>query len=250
MKVAELTRWLDDYLRVSQVGDDPQARNGLQVANAGEATRVAVAVDACLAVFREAAARQADFLIVHHGLFWGGIEPLTGRNHARVTALLDSGIALYGAHIPLDVHPEVGNNALLAGLLDIPAAGAWGEYHGTASAIWGERDVARDELVRQMTQVLGTAPKVLACGPARARRIGVVTGAGGSLIAEAAALGLDTLVTGEGKHHSYFDAEELGVNVLYGGHYATETLGVRALGERLSRQFQLPCTFIDHPTGL
>lgn len=250
MQLEELTGWLDTFLRVRDVGDDPLALNGLQVENGGEVTRLAVAVDACHAVFREAAARGADFLIVHHGLFWGGLQPVTRRHFARLETLVRAGIALYGSHIPLDVHPEVGNNAVLAGLLGLPVEGWWGEYQGAAIGARGELDIPRDELGRRIGAALGVTPRLLACGPERARRIGIVTGAGGSMIEEAATAGLDTLVTGEGKHHSYFDAEELGVNVFYAGHYATETVGVRALGERLTREFGLPCSFIDHPTGL
>jgi dinuclear metal center YbgI/SA1388 family protein len=250
MQLADLVRWLDDYLRVREIRDDAVALNGLQVENAGEVTRVAVAVDACQAVFEMAAAAKADLLIVHHGLFWGGLEPLTGRHHRRVATLLRHGIALYGAHIPLDVHPEVGNNCVLAGRLGMPVQGWWGEYQGAPIGVRGELDLPRETLGERIAAALGVQPRVLPGGPARVRHVGIVTGAGGSMIAEAKAAGLDTLITGEGKHHSYFDAEELGVNVFYAGHYATETAGVQALGARLAEQHGLPWSFLDHPTGL
>jgi dinuclear metal center YbgI/SA1388 family protein len=250
MQLADLVRWLDDYLRVREIRDDAVALNGLQVENAGEVTRVAVAVDACQAVFEMAAAAKADLLIVHHGLFWGGLEPLTGRHHRRVATLLRHGIALYGAHIPLDVHPEVGNNCVLAGRLGMPVQGWWGEYQGAPIGVRGELDLPRETLGERIAAALGVQPMVLPGGPARVRHVGIVTGAGGSMIAEAKAAGLDTLITGEGKHHSYFDAEELGVNVFYAGHYATETAGVQALGARLAEQHGLPWSFLDHPTGL
>jgi dinuclear metal center YbgI/SA1388 family protein len=250
VQLSTLSAWLDDFLRVREIPDDALAFNGLQVGNAGEVTRVAVAVDACLAVFESAAALGADLLIVHHGLFWGGLEPLVGRAYRRVETLIRSGIALYGAHLPLDVHPEVGNNPVLAGLLELPVRGAWGEYKGVPIGVWGEAEQPRSALANRIEQVLGAPARLLATGPEQVRRIGIVTGAGGSMIADAQAAGLDTLVTGEGKHHSYFDAEELGVNVFYAGHYATETVGVQALAKRLEREFALPWTFIDHPTGL
>lgn len=250
MQLADLVRWLDDYLRIHEIRDDAVALNGLQLENAGEVTRVAVAVDACQAVFEMAGAVKADLLIVHHGLFWSGLEPLTGRHHRRVATLMKHGIALYGAHLPLDVHPVVGNNVILAGKLGMAVQGWWGEYKGAPIAVHGELDLPREALGERIATALGVAPRLLPCGPARARRVGIVTGAGGSMIAEAKAAGLDTLITGEGKHHSFFDAEELGVNVFYAGHYATETVGVQALGARLAAEHGLPWSFLDHPTGL
>jgi dinuclear metal center YbgI/SA1388 family protein len=250
VRLRDLADYLDGYLRVHEVGDDPLAHNGLQVENGGEVSRIAVAVDACQAVIDAAAALHADLLIVHHGLFWSGVQPLVGRYHRRFAALLAHGIAVYGAHIPLDIHPEVGNNVLLAGLLGMDVKGWWGEYEGSDIGVWGMLDVPREDVGRRLAGALGSAPKLIPTGPARAGRVGVVTGAGGSLIEEAHRAGLDTLVTGEGKHHSYFDAEELGVNVFYAGHYATETVGVKALGAHLAGRFGLPWSFIDHPTGL
>jgi dinuclear metal center YbgI/SA1388 family protein len=250
MQLADLVRWLDDYLRVADIRDDAVALNGLQVENGGKVTRVAVAVDACQAVFDMAVTAKADLLIVHHGLFWGGLEPITGRHHRRIATLLRHGIALYGAHLPLDVHPEVGNNTVLAGQLGMAVHGWWGEYKGTPIGVRGELDLPRDVLGERIAEALQVRPILLPGGPARAGRVGIVTGAGGSMIAEAKAAGLDTLITGEGKHHSYFDAEELGVNVFYAGHYATETVGVKALGAKLAEQHGLPWGFLDHPTGL
>jgi dinuclear metal center YbgI/SA1388 family protein len=201
-------------------------------------------------VIDEAAALHADLLIVHHGLFWSGAQPLVGRAHRRFAALLEHDIAVYGAHIPLDIHPEVGNNVLLAGLLGLEVKGWWGEYQGSSVGVWGVLDLPREEVGERLKRAVSAAPKLIPGGPARAGRVGVITGAGGSMIEEAHKSGLDTFITGEGKHHTFFDAEELGVNVFYAGHYATETFGVRALGDRLAARFGLPWSFIDHPTGL
>lgn len=250
MPLRPIVDWLDEYLRVRDVPDDALALNGLEVENDGRVSRVAVAVDACQAVFDRASDLNADLLIVHHGLFWGGLEPLTGRHGQRVATLMRHNIALYSAHLPLDVHPEVGNNAVLARALEIPIGGSWGRYQGASVGLWGDAELSRELLGERLGATLGVVPKLLPFGPARSRRIGIVTGSGGSMIGEARRAGIDTLVTGEGKHHSFFDAEELGVNVFYAGHYATETVGVRALGERLAQQFDLPWSFIDHPTGM
>jgi len=250
MELTALASYLDGYLRVADVPDAPHAVNGLQVANAGTVSRVAAAVDLCEATVRMAAEQGADLLLVHHGLFWRGLEPLTGRAHRRVAGLIAQNIALYSAHLPLDLHPEVGNNAVLARRLGISLRGEFGEEYGVRIGVWGEVEVTRHALERQLAALTGSAPRLLAFGPERVRRVGVVTGAAGSMIPQAAAAGLDTFVTGEGPHHTYFDAEELKVNVYYAGHYATETVGVKALAEHLHERFHLPWTFLDHPTGL
>ena len=249
-RLAELVSHLDTHLRVADTPDDRAAFNGLQVDGPEEITRFAVAVDACRATIEKAAQLKAQLLIVHHGLFWDGVGPITGRRHARLAALIHHGIAVYSAHIPLDVHPELGNNAVLMKKLGIPLQGWWGEYEGARIGAMGELDIDRLELTSRLASAIAATPKLLACGPERSRRIGVVTGAAGSMIEEAAAAGIDTFITGEVKHHHFFDAEDLGVNVILGGHYATETVGVRALAEHVGARYRLPWDFIDHPTGL
>src|SRR6266576_3053453 len=209
MRLDTLVSYLDQYLRVAEEGaDPPEALNGLQVTNSGEVSRVAAAVDLCAATIRLAAEQRADLLLVHHGLFWGGLRPLVGPNYERVAGLVRGNMALYSAHLPLDRHPDVGNNAVLARQLGVTIRGEFGSYHG--------------------------AP----------------VGVGGGLIPQAAAAGLDTYITGEGQHWTFFDAEELHLNVIYAGHYATETVGVKALAEHISKKFDLPWVFLDHPTGL
>jgi dinuclear metal center YbgI/SA1388 family protein len=250
VQLSELVRYLDAHLRIAEIADYPNALNGLQVDGPPDVTRVATAVDLCRATVEMAAAERVNLLLVHHGLFWNWPRPIVGPTYDRVKGLIEHGIALYSAHLPLDLHPEVGNSHLLARQLEIPVRGGFGDLLGETIGIWGELDVTRDQLATRIGALLHVTPQLLVCGPARVRRIGIVTGAGGSLIGQAAAAGIDTLVTGEGAHHTFFDAEELGVNVIYAGHYATETVGVRALGEHLAAQFHLAATFLDHPTGL
>jgi dinuclear metal center YbgI/SA1388 family protein len=250
VRLDDLVRYLDDYLRTSEVGDDPHALNGLQVENGGEVQNTVVAVDACQAVIDQAAERGADLLVVHHGLFWGGLEPLVGRNYRRVSALMRHGIALYSAHIPLDRHPEVGNNVVLARKLGMEVRGWFGEYRGSPIGTWGELDLPREALAARLAEILGTPPRLIGGGPERARRVGIITGGAGNMIRQARDAGLDSFITGEGQHWTYFEAEELGVNAFFAGHYATETLGVKALAEHIAERFQLPWSFIDHPTGL
>lgn len=250
IRLAEVVSYLDGYLQIADIPDAPNALNGLQVANAGEVTRVAAAVDLCEATVRLAAEQGADLMLVHHGLFWGGLEPLTGRRYRRVASLLKNNVALYSAHLPLDLHPEVGNNAVLASQLGVTVRGTFGEEYDIAIGVWGEIDDRRTSIAQRLADLLGAAPRLLPFGPERAHRVGIVTGAGGSLIRQAADAGLDTYITGEGPHHTFFDAEELGLNVFYAGHYATETVGVKALAAHLEERFDLPWTFLDHPTGL
>lgn len=251
MRLDTLVHYLDDYLRVTEeVADAPEAMNGLQVTNGGDVARIAAAVDLCDATVRMAVEQHADLLLVHHGLFWRGLRPLVGPAYRRVAGLINGNVALYSAHLPLDRHPDIGNNSVLARLLGISIRGEFGSSHGAPLGVWGERDGTREDLSRVLATVLGTPPRVLPFGPERVRRVGIVTGAGGSMIPQAAAAGLDTYITGEGQHWTFFDAEELALNVFYAGHYATETVGVKALAEHVSKRFDLPWVFLEHPTGL
>jgi dinuclear metal center YbgI/SA1388 family protein len=248
--INDVAEYLDGYLRIREVPDDPRALNGLQVDNSGRLERVVAAVDACQASIQAACTRGAGLLLVHHGLFWGGLEPLTGRHGRRVRALHGHDVALYAAHLPLDLHPEVGNNAVLARDLGVRDSVPFGEEDGIAIGVLGSLVIPREGLVDLVGRLLRADPRLLACGPTDVKRVAIVTGAGSKFIREAKAAGADTLITGEGPHHSYLDAEELGINVILAGHYATETVGVKALAAHLSQRFDVPWEFFDHPTGL
>ena len=250
VKLSELTDYLDRYLRLAEVPDYPNALNGLQVDGPDEVERLVVAVDACQATIDAANERQADLLLVHHGLFWKGLAPVTGRHGRRLRALLQRNVALYSAHIPLDVHPDVGNNAVLARQLGLVDTDGFGDYEGQPLGVAGDLALDRAELVDRIATTLKVDPHVIGAGPERTARVGIITGGAGSMIEDARAAGVDTFVTGEGTHHTHFDAEELGVNVIYAGHYATETVGVNALASHLDERFDLSCEFLDHPTGL
>ncbi len=244
-----LVAYLDQFLSVSEILD-PGAMNGLQVEAEGPIFRIAAAVDACQATVDAAAISHANLLLVHHGLFWGDTQPVTGRYRRRLKKMFDHDIALYSAHIPLDCHPEVGNNAVLAQRLGLGDVKPFGDYHGTAIGLMGTLPESRDTVVARLTQILGSTPHLIPGGPVEVQKVGVVTGGGGSMIGQARDAGIDTFITGEGNHHTHFDAEEWGINVIYGGHYATETFGVQALAGHIERKFGIPWEFIDHPTGL
>lgn len=246
-----LTSYLDSFLRIGEIPDESNAVNGLQVANLGAVHRIVAAVDASQETIEAAGAGgPGALLLVHHGLLWDGNAPVTGRRYRRLRALFDHDQALYSAHIPLDVHPELGNNVALAELIGLEVKGWFGHYKGIPVGVWGEMTIARSGLVRQLNQKLGVQSKLIAGGPDQASRVGIISGAGGNMIRDAVRIGLDTFITGEGPHHSYFDASEEGVNLIYAGHYATEELGVQRVARHLSDRFGIPWGYHRHDTGL
>jgi dinuclear metal center YbgI/SA1388 family protein len=256
-KVRALVDYLDQYLRIAEIPDEPGAVNGLQVENRGDIGLVIAAVDASQATIDGVVARAADLerpplLLVHHGLFWDGNRPVTGRRYRRIAALLANDIAVYSAHIPLDVHPEVGNNAVLAGELGLADMGPFDTYKGIAMGCQGRAPagLTRDALVRGLDELLSTQSRLIPGGPERVERVGIITGGAGSRIAAARDAGVDTFITGEGAHHTYFDAMEFGVNVIHAGHYATEQVGVKALARHIAPRFGVGWEFHDHPTGM
>jgi dinuclear metal center YbgI/SA1388 family protein len=250
MKLTELVDYLDAYLSVQDTPDYPGAYNGLQVEGCDEIHRVAFAVDSSIRTVEDAVNQNVQMLLVHHGLFWTELRPFTGRSYRRIAPLIRHSVSFYSAHVPLDRHPEVGNNAGLMRMLGLEPGGSCIPYEGVDVGWWAETDISLQELTERVQGALGTATQVLATGPARVRCVGVASGGGSGEVASAHQAGLDTLITGEGRHHHYFDAEELGVNVLLAGHYATETVGVKLLAEHLTSQFGLETVFLDHPTGL
>lgn len=245
-----IVTFLDRHLRTREVADYPNAWNGLQVENSGAVKKIGAAVDACEAVIAGAAARGVSLLLVHHGLFWPGVQPVAGAMYRKLKAALASDMAIYSSHLPLDLHPEVGNNAMLCRALGFKKCAPFFISKGQHIGLQTRAALSLAEVARRLERVLGSPPHLCAGGPARTARIGVVTGGAGGEVARAAAEGVDTFITGEGPHHSFTAAEELGVNLFYGGHYATETFGVKALADRLSKRFRVPWEFIDHPTGL
>ena len=248
--LAPMITHLDRYLRTAEVTDYAGAWNGLQIENSGAVTKVGAAVDAGEWTIRHAVESGINLLLVHHGLYWGGVQPLTGAVRRKVKAALDGDLAIYSSHLPLDRHPVVGNNVLLAQALGFKKCAPFFVSQGQAIGLQTRAALSLEELGRRLARVLGRAPHLAPGGPAKTARIGIVTGGAGSEVARAAAEGVDTFITGEGPHHSYTLAEELGVNLFYAGHYATETLGVRALAAHVAKKFRVPWEFIDHPTGL
>ncbi len=217
--------------------------NGLQVANSGSVTRIGAAVDAGLEPFRRAAALGIDFLVVHHGLFWEPPRPLVGVARERLALLMRADLAVYAAHLPLDAHPELGNNAVLAKRLRLEPAGTFHGYEGRDIGLIARAGMDRAELGRRLDALFARVTAI-EFGGVWPERVAIVTGGGGSAIPELRAAGVDTLITGELKEHHFNVAQEEGLNLYACGHYATEVFGVCALAEELARKFDLPWDFI------
>ncbi|MCX8068860.1 MAG: Nif3-like dinuclear metal center hexameric protein [Anaerolineae bacterium] len=251
MQRDELVAYLNEYLRVREIDDASQ--NGLQVEGDPEVHRVAFAVDASREAFERAVATRAQFLIVHHGLFWNQPVRLVGPFYQRVRTLILGGCSLYAAHLPLDAHPEVGNNAELARLLGLQDTRPFGKYHGVPIGVAGVLDppLPLPNLIGRLIQALNVPPiRVLAHGAPNAHRVGIVSGDAVSLLEQAAEEGLDTFITGETRHSAFHTVAELEMNVFFAGHYATESVGLKALARHLEQKFGLETVFLDIPTGM
>ncbi len=246
----EIIPYVDDYLRIREIEDWPNAVNGLQIENSGRVTKIGAAVDVSTRVLNHAAKKRINFLIVHHGLFWPGLRPVTGALWRQLKIALENDIALYSAHLPLDVHPKVGNNAQLAGLLGLKSTQPFLEEKGQLIGLKVRASLPREELARRLRKALSGPIKAFNFGPKKTNTIGIITGGAGSEIDKIAQEKIDTLITGEAPHWAAVAAEELGINLLLGGHYATETFGVKALAAHLSKRYNIPCAFISSPTGM
>src|SRR6476646_7410991 len=248
--LSDIVSYTDDFLRISDVGDWDNALNGLQIENSGRVTRICAAVDVSTRALTEAQKRDLDLLIVHHGLFWPGLQPIQGALRRQLRLAFETDLALYSAHLPLDIHPRVGNNAQLVAALGLKFAQPFLEEKGQPVGLKIRVSLQRSELVRKLEKALNDSVKLFEFGPKQTHMIGVVTGAAGSEIYRVADEGIDTFITGEAPHWAAVAAEELGMNLLLGGHYATEVFGVKALAAHLSKRFRIPWEFIDYPTGL
>lgn len=249
-KLDEIVEFLDGELKTSEIPDYPGAHNGLQLQNGGSITKVGAAVDASLPVIKKAIDQEVDLLLVHHGMFWQGVRPVTGAGYHKLKLAMDAGLAIYSSHIPLDVHPNLGNNILLSkklGLKDTESFFSWKGIELGRKARFGG---SVGELKELAAAAVGGEVLVRGELDSPAGLVGIITGGAGSEVEEVAREGIQTFITGEGPHWSHPLAEELGLHVLYAGHYATETFGVRALAQLIGEKVGLKSVFINHPTGL
>lgn len=251
MQRDELIAYLDDYLHIREIADyGPQ---GLQVeAEAENVERIALAVDTSPETIAAAAEWGAEMMLVHHGIFWGGAQPIAGPFGRRVRLLLKHNIHLYAAHLALDAHPEVGNNAVLAKLFGVTVESWWCAPKGTPIGVLGRlvEPMGLRELVTAVNHHLATSARVLAHGPETVQTVAIVSGSGADKVEAAQQLGADLFLTGEASHAHFWAASDVGMNVIFAGHYATETVGVRALGAHLTEKFGVATRFFDFPTGM
>lgn len=249
MNLSEVVRYLDQRFIPAGTPDYPNALNGLQLENSGKVSRLAVAVDASEKTISSALEEGADFLLVHHGLYWSGLRPFTGAFYRKIRKAMEGDLAIYSLHLPLDHFTEVGNSRLLAQAIGLSSISAFADWKGLSLGAAGEWDGDLTSLSHAVSLAVGGGVQTVAGRGQDTGKVCVVSGGSGDDLENLARQGAQTLIVGEGAHWTVLLAEELRVNLLYAGHYATETFGVRALGQELSALWGLPCRFVDHPTG-
>lgn len=228
--------------------------NGVQVAGSADVNKLAVAVDACVETIEKSVATGVQMLLVHHGLFWGKPVPIQGPLRNAVKLLIENDISLYAAHLPLDAHSEYGNNFTLARLLGMSELEPSAEYYGRMIGCIGQNkaQLSLDGIRERLATLPGASKDMLMLkfGPEIPKRISIVSGSGADQLYHSEIESFDTLIAGEAKQFAYHYAKERGLNVIFAGHYATETVGVQELGKALQKSLGVPWTFIDVPTGI
>ena len=242
--LGDIVEYCDKRSGQKEIPDYPGAMNGLQVANSGRVAKIGAAVDAGMAPFAQAVAAGVDFLIVHHGLFWDPPRPITDRNYEKLRILFDGDCALYGCHLPLDCHPEIGNNALLAKKLGLQPVGSFHQYEGHPVCLITRSSESRDSLKTLLRKLFSGRITAIEYGSTHPSKVAILTGSGASVVGELKEQGVDTLITGELKQNHFNLAQEDGLNLYLCGHYATETFGVAALAGEVAKEFDLPNEFI------
>jgi len=250
MKLNEIVDFLDDFLKIKEWED--RSMNGLQVEGKNQVSKIAFAVDASIEAFRRTKKANADMIIVHHGLIWGGIERVRGIVMKRLKFLLENEISLYAAHLPLDAHPEIGNNVELLRIVGAEIKEPFGIYHGKQIGYSGtlKRSKKLNEVKKMLDDKLGVDSRILRFGRERVKKVAAVSGGGAFAVPEAGEKGIDLFITGEAEHSAYHAANESSLNVIFAGHYATETTGIKALMNVIGKRFDVDVEFIDIPTGL
>jgi dinuclear metal center YbgI/SA1388 family protein len=241
----DLVEFCDTRTGQLEIPDFSGAFNGLQIENNGSATKVGAAVDAGLVPFQKAVEAHVDFLIVHHGLFWTPPIPIAGSAYEKTKLCIESNLAVYGSHLPLDCHPEIGNNRLLADKLGLSPEATFLPYEGVDIGLIATCSYNLGALRDRLSDLFPKGFHSMEFGSENPKNIAILTGSGQSAVDQLLSAGTDTLVTGELKQHHFNLAQELGLNLYTCGHYATETFGVDALAQEVAKAFDLPYEFID-----
>lgn len=253
MKIEQLTAYLRERLELDKFVALDSSLNGLQVGRPGkEVKKLGVAVDASLETFKRGAELKCDALFVHHGLFWGKPIAITELHYERIATLLNNDIALLAAHLPLDVHPELGNNATMARLLGLAEVEPFGYYHGIPIGYRGRFAKATTpfEIAKKLGLSSATGLHIMEFGSPEINTLGIVSGGAPDSLMEAIDLNLDAFLTGETSHTMYAYCKEASKTMISGGHYATEVFGVKEVAKELGAKFSLETTFIEFPTAL
>ena len=239
----KIAAFCDKRTRRHEIRDFKGACNGLQFENTGVIQKVGASVDAGLIPFQKAVDRNVDLLIVHHGMYWSPLQPITGVKFQKVNTLLNGGLAVYSSHLPLDCHSEIGNNALLAKEIGLQPTGTFLDYEGTDIGLITE-GISRLDLIEKLQKTFDDKVQSIQFGSEKPNKIAILTGSGSSAVSELKRIGVDTLITGELRQNHYNQAQEEGLNLYLCGHYATEVYGVCALAKEISQKFEIPWEFI------
>jgi dinuclear metal center YbgI/SA1388 family protein len=251
MQLKKIVNYLDKELKIKSIKDD--SKNGLQFKGKPEVKKIVFGVDACLELFEKAAKRNADMIMVHHGMLWGkkAIKNLEETGKKKMNFLKQNKISLYACHLPLDAHPRLGNNIKLSNLFKFKKIRPFAEYNGSNIGYYGDliKPIRINEFLKYIERSLNK-PNTLLFGPKVVKRLGIVSGGGADTIKDMKKYKIDTLLTGEHRHSTYHKAKERKVNIVSAGHYVTETFGVKAVAKELEKKFGIETEFIDVPTGL
>ena len=252
MRLKELDSYFRSFLAIDDLAGTDVSLNGVQVENTADITCIAFAVDACMEVFRKAKAAGAQMVFVHHGLFWGHEHTVTGSHYQRLKFLMDNNIALYAAHLPLDIHPELGNNVALAAEAGLTDLKPFGKFRGIDVGVKGT--FPEPVTTEQVLSRLGyDRAEMLACmdfGKEKNLTGAVITGGGEHDVSDAIDEDVDLYITGDAAHVVYHTCLENKINMISAGHYRTEVYGVKNMAKKVSEELALKTVFIDVPTGL
>ena len=244
IRTEDIVNYCDQRTKISEIKDFPGAFNGLQIQNLGTISKIGASVDAGLVPFQNAISKGIDYIITHHGLFWSPPFPITGPAYQKVKLCLDHNLAVYGSHLPLDCHPEIGNNAILAQKLGLLPTSSFLPYEGVDIGLITKNTQSKKDLSNRLESLFPKGINSMEFGTEKPSTIAILTGSGQSAVDKILNAGTDTLITGELKQHHFNLAQELKLNLYACGHYATETFGVDALAQEVAEKFDLPYEFI------